>query len=136
MRLHVGRPPRDSDRDPGEALDAPTWNFLQERGVDVVLNGHDHNYERFHRIDRKGQTDPVDGMREFIVGTGGTGLRSFLIVPDENPLSAYPKDEEIVRSAVNGVLKLTLRPTEYAWEFLVSGEGAGTVLDPGSTACH
>jgi hypothetical protein len=111
------------------------WKILHHHGVDVVLNGHDHIYQRFHRLDKDGQPNPGDGIREFVVGTGGVGLRRYERSP-ENALSAYPSEAEKERAKVNGVLKLTLRTGSYEWELLVSGEAAGTVLDPGRTFCH
>ena len=55
---------------------APFWDALYQAGADVVLNGHDHNYERFAPQNPSGQPDPTQGIREFVVGTGGAELRS------------------------------------------------------------
>lgn len=55
----------------------PLWPLLYEFGVDVVVNGHDHDYERFAPQDSEGKADPQHGIREFVVGTGGAHLRGF-----------------------------------------------------------
>jgi hypothetical protein len=102
----------------------PWWRVLYEGGVDVVLNGHAHNYERFAELKPDGGVDPGRGIREFVVGTGGSNLYPFLAVPragSEKRIRAY------------GVLKLTLWPTRYAWQFI---DTAGVVLDQGGNTCH
>ncbi len=55
----------------------PTWDALYAANADVVVNGHDHNYERFAPQSPSGAADPARGIREFVVGTGGAGLRPF-----------------------------------------------------------
>lgn len=100
------------------------WETLDEAGADVVLNGHDHDYERFAAQDADGQADP-DGMVEFVVGTGGGALRAFA--------STLPNS--LVRDhSTHGVLKLTLRAGGYDFEFVpVSGT---TFRDAGSDTCR
>src|SRR5262245_8014376 len=100
------------------------WRVLYEFGADVVVNGHDHDYERFAPQDPKGQADPKRGIREFVVGTGGGGLYNFRRL--------RPNSE--VRSNLSyGVLKLTLSATDYAWEFI---PGAGEDFhDSGTASC-
>ena len=94
---------------------APLWRTLAEAGVDVVLAGHDHHYERFAR---------VDGIRSFVVGTGGRSL--------------YPVLRRLPRSeAMNdrtfGVLRLSLRAGGYEWRFLpVAGS---SFSDRGASTC-
>ncbi len=64
--------PRFSSGQHGNAVEMqPIWQALYAAGVDVVLNGHDHNYERFAPQDATGRADPERGIREFVVGTGG-----------------------------------------------------------------
>ncbi|NUT55774.1 MAG: alkaline phosphatase [Thermoleophilia bacterium] len=95
---------------------AALWRTLADAGADVVLAGHDHHYERFA---------PIDGIRSFVVGTGGR--------------SHYPVLRRLPRSAVAnwttyGVLELTLRPRAYEWRFLpVAGSG---FRDRGSAPCR
>jgi hypothetical protein len=100
------------------------WNALHAAGADVVLNGHDHSYERFAPQDPGGARSP-NGIREFVVGTGGKSLRGFSNV--------QPNSE--VRSGDSfGVLALTLHPRGYEWRFVPAGSGSFT--DSGSDACH
>jgi len=102
------------------------WQALWDAGADVVLTGHDHDYERFAPMDAAGQHDPTRGLRQFVVGTGGTRRRAFRPVPAEN--------SEVRNSDTWGVLKLTLRDRDYDWQFLpVAGQ---TFTDSGSSACH
>ena len=84
------------------------WQALYEFGADVILNGHDHTYERFARQNPNGQADPK-GIREFIVGTGGAGLYPF---PSIQPNS------EVRNNTTYGVLKLTLHSSSYDWQFV------------------
>jgi len=103
---------------------APLWRALEEAGADVVLNGHDHDYERFAPQTWTG-TASASGMREFVVGTGGAALRSF-------PRVAV--NSEVRNASTHGVLRLTLRPTGYDWVFVpVAGR---TFTDAGSADCH
>lgn len=102
----------------------PFWRALYGAGVDVVINGHEHSYERFAPQDPDGRSDPARGIREFVVGTGGRALRGF---GDPRPNS------ELRASLTVGVLALTLRPGAYAWTF----RGAGSdFTDTGSGRCH
>ncbi len=100
------------------------WLILYQNGVDVVLNGHSHVYERFAPQDPFGTADEDYGIRQFIVGTGGAGFYTF---GDIQPNS------EVRNGSTNGVLKLTLHPTKYDWEFIpVAGQ---TFTDSGSSPC-
>ena len=103
---------------------APFWDALYAAGADLIVNGHDHDYERFAPQNPDGHEDRDRGIREFIVGTGGTGLRKFEeIVPNS----------ELRASVSHGVLKLTLRPRGYDWEFIPT---QGSFSDTGSASCH
>jgi hypothetical protein len=98
------------------------WRVLYDAGADVVLSGHDHFYERFALQDANGAVDVARGMREFVAGTGGAVLYQ--------PATVQPNSER--RLSAFGVLKLTLQPDAYQWEFIaVSGAG-----DSGSGTCH
>jgi acid phosphatase type 7 len=103
----------------------PLWEMAYDAGVDVVLAAHDHSYERLAPMNRTGERqDP--GMRLFVVGTGGGGLRGF----SEDPLPTT----EARNGETWGVLKLTLRDDGYDWEFLAV-EGS-TFTDSGSGSCR
>lgn len=100
------------------------WDILYENDVDIVINGHDHHYERTGKVDPQGMPDDRQGIREFIVGTGGAGHYY-----EDTP---YAFSEKTVYGQF-GVLKLTLGRNDYAWQFInVNGE----VLDAGNDVCH
>jgi hypothetical protein len=99
------------------------WSVLEARGTDLVVNGHDHLYERFGRQNVEGRPDPV-GIRQFTVGTGGASLYDFV--------GASPNSEARLRKF--GVLRLTLMPTSFRWEFLTTP--GGTVEDSGTEECR
>ncbi len=103
----------------------PFWQVLYEAGADVVINGHDHHYERFARMDASGQLDMVRGMRQFIVGTGGAGVRG---------IGEVAANSEVRILYTYGVLKLTLKSNGYLWEFIPQ-QGMGAT-DSGSGVCH
>lgn len=99
------------------------WQILYEAGADVVLNGHEHIYERFAPQSPDGNADPT-GIREFIVGTGG---RTLYTVTNTLPNSEVHDDQ------THGVLKLTLHPTSYDWQFIpIPGR---SFTDSGSDDC-
>ena len=98
------------------------WRLLYDAGAELVLNGHEHLYERFAPQDPDGRPDTAQGIREIIAGTGGAALYA--------PLGAAANSE--VRLSAFGVLKLTLATDGYQWEFIpVSGRG-----DTGASSCH
>ena len=103
----------------------PLWQALYEANADVVVNGHDHDYERFAPQTPDAAPDPKRGIREFVVGTGGKNHRPF----------KEPKPNSEVRDATAfGVLKLTLKSNGYDWQFIP--EEGKTFTDSGSGACH
>lgn len=105
-------------------LDA-IWETLYDAGVEVVLAGHDHTYERFAPMTPGGDPDPERGITQFVVGTGGGPLREF---GEIHPHSQARNSEAF------GVLQLTLLPGGYEWEFVpVEGE---SFTDTGSATCH
>jgi hypothetical protein len=108
-----------------QAFVASFWDDLYQAGADVVLNGHDHVYERFAPLNPSGQTDPAQGIRQFTVGTGGAEFTEFGRI---NPAS------EVQIAGVNGVLKMKLHPDGYNWQFVTAP--TGRKADTGSASCH
>jgi len=102
------------------------WQMLYHAGADVVIGGHDHDYERFAPQDPDGNADAKHGIREFVVGTGGKNSHRFFTMPRPN--------SESRQADTFGVLKLTLHPKSYDWQF-VPEEGK-TFSDFGSGDCH
>jgi len=101
------------------------WTELYNAHVELVLNGHEHDYERFARQRPSGEADSATGIRQFVVGTGGKGLRSF---------GTVQPNSEVRESSTYGVLKLTLHANGYDWEFVpIAGQ---TFTDSGTGACH
>jgi hypothetical protein len=103
----------------------PFWDELYAAKADLVLSGHEHNYERFAKQNPGGAADP-NGIREFIIGTGGVGSYSF-------GSSALP-NSEVRFSGGFGVVMFTLRNGGYDWTFVPA---AGTTFsDSGSGTCN
>ncbi len=101
------------------------WRLLQEHGVEVVISGHDHSYERFGPQTADGHADPARGIRQFVVGTGGRNL---------DPFKRILPNSEVRDASTFGVLKLTLRSGGYDWEFIpVPGGG---FRDSGNGVCR
>jgi acid phosphatase type 7 len=100
------------------------WQALYNAQAELVINGHDHSYERFAMMNANGQAVST-GLREIVAGTGGSGHTGFGTI-----LSA----SRVRNGSTYGVLKLTLRSDGYDWKFVpISGQ---TFSDSGSTACH
>ena len=103
----------------------PLFQALYEANADVVVGGHDHDYERFAPQTPDGAADPERGIREFVVGTGGKNHRPF----------GSPKPNSELRDATAfDVLKLTLKPKAYDWQFIP--EAGKSFTDSGGGACH
>jgi hypothetical protein len=100
------------------------WRQLYEFNVDLVVNGHDHLYERFAPQDPDGRLDPARGIRQITVGTGGGALYT--------PVTSAPNTEAI--AMVFGVLRLTLNANGYQWEFI--GVPGASFNDAGTAQCH
>jgi hypothetical protein len=113
-----------SERGSSSAV-APFWEALYEAGADVVLSGHAHNYERFAPQTPSGQADPAQGIRQFVVGTGGRSLISF---------GAVQANSKVRIADTYGVIKLTLHPEGYEWQFVTAP--GGMEADSGSASCH
>ncbi|HVF08478.1 MAG TPA: DNRLRE domain-containing protein [Actinomycetota bacterium] len=97
----------------------PFWDDLYAAGADIVLNGHEHSYQRFTKQDPSGNA-ATNGIREFIVGTGGAGFYPLLDPPDP--------ELEFGNADSFGVLRLTLSEGSYSWRFV---SVTGSVLDSG-----
>ena len=102
----------------------PIYQILYDAGADVILNGHDHDYERFAPMDPSGNVDPSRGIREIIAGTGGRNTTAF---------TSIAQGSELRNSNTFGVLKMTLHPRGYDWRFMPT---AGSFSDSGSQPCH
>jgi hypothetical protein len=101
------------------------WQALHDADADLILNGHRHSYERFAPQDPQGNADPQNGLREFIVGTGGHSHAD---------VASIPKPNSVVQDDTHfGVLKLVLHPNGYDWAFISE---TGATLDSGSGTCH
>jgi hypothetical protein len=102
------------------------WDVLYEKGAELVVNGHNHFYERTAPVDPKGVPDPARGIRQIIAGTGGARLYKFATPP--LPITEVRDDKTF------GVLKLSLKPDGYDWQFV--GVPGSSFADSGSAACH
>jgi hypothetical protein len=116
--------PLRSSGNPGENLAVlPLWQALYEAGAEVVLNGHDHAYERLAPQDPFANRDGVRGIRQFLVGTGGKSLQA----------QHWTAPWSEVRLSSFGVLEMTLGDDGYSWEFV---NDYGQTLDSGANSCH
>jgi 3',5'-cyclic AMP phosphodiesterase CpdA len=107
-----------------ENLDA-FWQVLDRAGVEIVLNGHDHHYERFAPQTPEAKQDKLKGIRQFVVGTGGKNLY---------PVKGIQPNSEIHNNETYGILKLTLHQDSYDWKFEpITGQN---FTDSGSDRCH
>ncbi len=102
------------------------WRDLYDAHATIVLNGHDHDYERFSPQNPDGKADFVGGIREFVVGTGGNHERVFTPSPQPN--------SEVRMTGIFGVLKLTLHPRGYDWQFIP--QAGKTFHDAGTGDCY
>jgi hypothetical protein len=100
------------------------WKVLYNNGAELVINGHEHHYERFTQMNGVGLPVP-QGLREIVVGTGGAKLYGFGKI---RPTS------EVRNATTHGVLKLVLQTDRYSWKFIpVAGK---SFTDQGTTLCH
>ncbi len=103
----------------------PAWEALYAAGADVVVTGHDHLYERFAPQDSKGARDMTNGIRQFVVGTGGD---------ERYPVENVKPNSEARIAESYGVLKLVLHSDSYDWQFVSAAGRAFT--DSGTDECH
>ena len=109
----------------GTAATSELWTLLYEAGAELVLSGHEHNYERFAPQDPIGRLDEANGVVQIVAGTGGKSHYPF----------GAPKPNSVARSSTAfGVLKLTLHSRGYDFAFRpIPGD---TFTDSGSEKCH
>jgi hypothetical protein len=107
---------------PGDASFDPFWQDLYAAHADLALSGDTHSYERFAKM-RPDESAAADGIREFVVGTGGRSLVGFPHI--------QPNSEKRVKAF--GVLQLTLQDGSYSWQFV---DETSTVRDSGSATCN
>lgn len=122
---YMHHPLFSSGKHRGETKIRPLVEVLYEAGAELMLAGHEHSFERFAPQTPRGDFEPGRGIRQFIVGTGGRERRKFR--------KTAPHSELRDRSTY-GVLKLSLHPDSYDWEFLpIAG---GEFRDSGHEMCH
>jgi hypothetical protein len=117
------KPLRSSGEHGDNADVAPLWRAAHRAGVDLVLNGHDHDYERFARLGYYGFPN-ANGMRQIVVGTGGRHLR---------PFEDVARGSEVREAGTYGVLQLRLARGYYRWRFWAAN---GTFTDRGEDVCR
>ena len=101
------------------------FTAIHDFGVELLISGHDHNYERFAPQDPAGSFDPDGGVRQFVVGTGGRSV---------DPISEPALNSEVTDDETYGVLELRLYENGYEWAFLA--EPGASFTDSGRNACH
>jgi hypothetical protein len=116
--------PRFTSGPSGGGIMLDTWRTLYEFGVDVVVNGHDHGYERFAPQDPDGRIDAVKGITQFVAGTGGAPLYVF----------GAARANSQTRVSAYGVLELTLLVSSYQWRFIEAVNEFPR--DIGTAVCH
>jgi acid phosphatase type 7 len=108
----------------GSAAVVALFGALRDHRADVLLSGHDHDYERFARQSAGGAADAA-GVRQFVVGTGGADLRRFAAAPQPN--------SEVRIAEALGVLHLRLEASSYEWRFVAEPGNPGR--DSGRAGC-
>ena len=105
----------------------PLWDLLYNAKAEIVINGHQHFYERFAPMNPSRVRDDAKGIRQIIVGTGGASVAA--------PTAHNAPNSEVVGPSDGfGVIKLTLRDGGYSWQFIsIPGQ---TFTDAGSGTCH
>jgi len=107
----------------------PLWQILYKHGAEVMLNGHDHRYERLARIDPNDNPDSKYGIRPLIAGTGGD--------PGSGMTATNEPNSQVKIFGKAGILRMDLSDTSYSWKFVaVDGTANGTIMDSGTESCH
>ena len=112
--------PNGSDR-----MVEPLWQALYDADADLLLVGHEHDYERFAPQTSAGVADPARGIRQIVAGTGGA---------EHTTSASVLPNSEVRDTSTYGLIKLTLAPTAYSWEFVPAA--GQTFADRGSASCH
>jgi acid phosphatase type 7 len=119
------RPLFTSGREGPTPATSTFWDLLYKFGGDIVLNGHDHDYERFSPQRPDGTSDVAGGITQFVVGTGGKSLTGF---------SSLARNSTARLSHTFGVLELMLLPDGVDWHFYAADGSVDS--DDGSEQCH
>lgn len=122
---HKPRFTSGANRSPDTSM-TPLWQALYDFNGDVVLSGHNHQYERFAPQDAAGNLDTANGLREFVAGTGGESHYSF---------ASIQPNSEVRNSDAFGVLKLTLHANSYDWQFVPEAGKTFTDAGTGTGSC-
>jgi hypothetical protein len=109
----------------------PMVELLYNNGVDVILSGHDHMYERFARLGPDERLDNRRGIRQFVVGTGGRALKTQEKLRNIDKRHKHTQERN---RKTHGVLKLNLNENSYRWEFIAVKEHKFS--DKGMSFCH
>jgi hypothetical protein len=110
---------------PPDPATRPLFKALYDHGAEVVVWGHNHQYERFAPMNPAGRLDAARGIRSFVAGTGGAGLYAF------GPAQPYSEARD---NRTFGVLEFTLHPHGYDWRFVP--QAGHSYTDSGSGTCH
>jgi hypothetical protein len=122
--MHHPRFSSGNEHGSSSAVD-PLWRALEDDRAELVLAGHEHNYERFAPQTAGGALDVERGVRQFVVGTGGRPLYSF---------GSPEPNSEARNNTTWGVLHLRLREGRYDWRFV--GRPGSSFADSGAGTCH
>jgi len=121
---HKPRFTSGSNHAPNTAV-GPMVQALYDFNAEVIVAGHNHQYERFAPMNPSGGLDTARGIRHFVAGMGGAGAYSF---------GTIQPNSQARNSGAAGVLKFTLHANGYSWQFVpVAGQ---TYSDSGSGSCH
>ena len=118
-------PRYSSGHDGDNTFMSPIFQDLYDANADVVLSGHSHDYERFAPQDNASRLDSARGIRQFVVGTGGSFFTGF---------GSTKPNSQVRQNSTFGVLQITLHASSYDWRFVP--EAGKTWTDTGSQACH
>jgi hypothetical protein len=113
--------------EPSQTSMQQIWALLVQKKVDIVLNGHDHDYQRWAPLDGSGNPSS-NGVTEFVVGSAGHGIQTFARI-DSRMVKGF---DSTTKPAPFGALRLDLFSTQVNYNYINT---AGTVLDSGTIIC-